>query len=167
MTPPDAPGADASQPNTHGVAPLGLPGDPVLFKLLGEIEVIAKATDARFARLLPAGMTPAQFGVLNRLARLGRLETVSELARAFRVSQPTMSSTLAKLAAKGLVTLNGDAADRRARRVAITPAGEAMRTAGVAAAAGALEALERAAPDRDWAQVLDALTALRAVLDAD
>ncbi len=161
--PPSGPPAETA----HGVVPLGLPGDPVLFKLLGEIEVIARAADARFARLLPRGLTPAQFGVLNRLVRLGRLETVSELARAFRVSQPTMSSTVAKLSAKGLVALREDPADRRIRRVALTPEGGAMRETGVAAAAEALETLDRAAPDRDWASILGALTALRAAVDAD
>ncbi|MGJ3232902.1 MAG: MarR family winged helix-turn-helix transcriptional regulator [Oceanicaulis sp.] len=149
-----------------GAAEAGLPGDPALFKAMSEIAMIAHLSDILFARLLPDGLTPAQFGVLNRLVRLRRLETISELSRAFQVAQPTMTSTVKKLAAKGLVVLRPDPKDRRARRIDITAEGESARAAGIAALAPVREEVAREAPELDFEALLPALTAIRVFLDA-
>lgn len=149
-----------------GAAEAGLPDDPALFKAMSEIAMIAHLGDTLLARLLPDGLTPAQFGVLNRLVRLRRLETVSELASAFQVAQPTMTSTVKKLSAKALIRLEHDAADRRTRRVAITAQGEAVRDAGVAALAPVRDDIARAAPELDFEALLPALTQIRVYLDA-
>jgi DNA-binding MarR family transcriptional regulator len=148
-----------------GHAEAGLPGDPDLFKALSEINMIAHLADTAFARLLPPGVTPAQFGVLNRLVRLRRRETVSVLADAFQVSQPTMSSTVKRLIAHGLAKLEPDPADRRARFVVITPAGEALRDEAVARVTPELDALASEAPDLDFAALLRQLNRLRTYLD--
>ena len=80
-----------------------------------------------FERLLPDGMTEAQFGVLNRLLRLDTVETISELAEAFQVTQPTMSSTVKRLEEKGYVRFLTDATDRRTKRVTVTKSGTDCR----------------------------------------
>lgn len=105
----------------------GLDSDPDIFKLLTEIDMIAHMAKKEFERTLPYGMTQAQFGVLNRLTRLDILETISELANAFQVAQPTMTSTLKKLQAKSLVKFVPDAQDGRIKRVEITEAGRTVR----------------------------------------
>lgn len=111
-TPPTPPGAEA---------------DPEFFKVLTEIDMISHMAKNEFERLLPAGMTQAQFGVLNRLTRLEIKETVSQLAFAFQVTQPTMTSTLKKLKSKSYIFFEADSTDKRVKRVHITKSGRATR----------------------------------------
>ncbi|MHA7872193.1 MAG: MarR family winged helix-turn-helix transcriptional regulator [Hyphococcus sp.] len=143
----------------------GLADDPVLFKVMTEIDMIAHMAAVEFERLLPDDMTQAQFGVINRLLRLDAAETVSELAEAFRVAQPTMSSTVKKLAAKGYVDIIPDTEDKRVKRIRATRAGKAVRAKAIRAldphwaafAEDAPEAVKRA----DWPKLLKTLTAMR------
>lgn len=108
-------------------SPPGAETDPDLFKVLTEIDMIAHMAKNEFERLLPAGMTQAQFGVLNRITRLGTEESVTELAAAFQVTQPTMTSTLKRLSAKRYIAFKPDLSDRRTKRVTIAPEGRKMR----------------------------------------
>ena len=71
------------------------------------------------------------------LARPG--QTVSGLAEACLLQQPTMSKLLDRMARAGLVTRVLDARDRRVVRIALTPEGEA-KAAGLVAAAERYEA---------------------------
>ncbi|MEL7486178.1 MAG: MarR family transcriptional regulator [Pseudomonadota bacterium] len=142
----------------------GVDGDPMIFKVLTEIDMIAHLAETEFARALPEGLTPAQFGVLNRLMRLATEETVSELAAAFQVAQPTMSSTIKRLSDKGFTEFVADENDRRIRRVRVTPEGEAVRRRSVEAVAPFQTMIAKALPDVDWSEILPALTALRGLL---
>ena len=142
----------------------GLSSDPVIFKVLTEIDMIAHLAANAFARALPDGMTPAQFGVLHRLSRLSASETIGELAKAFQVAQPTMSSTVAKLAEKGLVEIIPDAGDRRVRRIKPTAKGAKIRQEAVDAVTPQLTAFAETASDIDWEAMLPALGLLRAHL---
>lgn len=109
------------------VTPPGIESDPEFFKLLTEIDMIAHMAKTEFERLLPDGLTQAQFGILNRITRLETEETVSELAAAFQVTQPTMTSTLKKLRSKDLIAFVPDKFDGRIKRVTITEAGQKIR----------------------------------------
>ena len=80
-------GSKAGQP-----VPAALEGDSAEFAVFTEIAIIAHLADTAFARLLPDGLTTAQFAVLNLLLRLGRQETIGELASAL---QEHVRSTLA------------------------------------------------------------------------
>lgn len=146
--------------------PAGLSSDPQLFKLMTEIDMIAHLGMNTFERVLPEGLTKAQFGVLNHLLRLDSRETIGELAAAFQVAQPTMSSTVKKLEAKAYVEFIPDTEDRRIKRVAVTPAGRAIREQAVMAVRPHLDKLQAAIPDADWGSVLPLLTRLRAFLEA-
>jgi len=150
---------------TDGPAEAGLEGDPIEFAVFTEIAIIAHLADTAFARLLPDGLTTAQFGVLNHLLRLGRQETIGELASALQVSQPTMSSTVRKLEAKRLVRLEPDPDDRRIRRVHVTPAGAAIRARSVGALRGARAQLGLLTP-AEWTALRPLLHKLRVALDA-
>ena len=125
------------------ITPPGKESDPEFFKLLTEIDMIAHMAKTEFERLLPAGLTQAQFGVLNRITRLGMEETVSELAAAFQVTQPTMTSTLKKLLGKDLIIFRPDAKDKRIKRVAITAAGRKTREKTLTALAPLLAGQEK------------------------
>lgn len=144
----------------------GLPGDPVLFKVLTEISIISNLADREFERLMPGGLTLAQFGVLNHLLRLNVRQTISEIASAMQVAQPSMSSTVRKLSDKNYVDLVPDTEDRRLKRVKVTRAGRAVRDKAVKAVAPGLSALDGATPDTDWEAILEELTRLRTIIDS-
>ena len=143
----------------------GPPEDPIMFKVMTEIDMIAHLAEVEFQRLLPGDLTPAQFGVLNRLLRLDVLETVGELADAFQVAQPTMSSTVKRLEAKGYIRIMPDTDDRRIKRIKATAAGKAIRKKSISALDPYWAMLAQEAPaqiaDADWSNTLKALTTLR------
>ncbi|MGP1283370.1 MAG: MarR family winged helix-turn-helix transcriptional regulator [Parasphingopyxis sp.] len=151
----------------RGSAPKGpgLAGDPLGNLVMTEIGIIAQLAGTLFESVLPDGMTRAQYGVLNHLLRLETEETIGELASAFQVRQPTMSSTVRKLEDKGLVALKSDPEDRRIRRVAITKAGKAARQAGLEALGPLYAELMTLVPEKELKAILPTLTRLRIILD--
>jgi len=101
--------------------------DPLAFEVFNEIGIINQLTSAAFAAVLPKGMTIAQFTVLNHFERLGHSErSPADLASAFQITRPTMTSTLARMEKSGLVKINPDPKDGRAKLVSITAAGKKM-----------------------------------------
>ncbi|WP_162558956.1 MarR family winged helix-turn-helix transcriptional regulator [Sphingorhabdus sp. EL138] len=145
--------------------PAGLKGDPIEFAVMTEIGIINQLADNLFQTYLPKGMTVAQFSVLNHLLRLDVQETISELASAMQVAQPTMSSTVRKLEDKGLVELAHEPDDRRIRRVVVTTAGAQLRNDAVAALAPMAEILRQNIPETDWEALLPPLNRIRVFLD--
>ena len=111
-------------------------------------------------------MTRAQFGVLNRLARLQAKETISEIAKAFDVAQPTMSSTVARLIDKNYVETVVDPQDGRRKIVRITQDGLRCRAEIVDSLKPLFSAFSSddvdAASSLDWGGLLDQLVILRA-----
>lgn len=138
---------------------------PISFQVFTEIAIIAHLADTAFGQLLPAGITTAQFGVLNHLTRLGASQTISEIASAMQVSQPTMSSTVRKLADKQLVELAPAPEDGRVRMVTITDSGRALRELCVAAAAPLQDLLAQEIPASGWHRLLPELRRIRMALD--
>lgn len=143
----------------------GLPGDPALFKVMTEISIISNLADREFERRMPGTLTLAQFGVLNHLLRLDVQETIGEIASAMLVAQPTMSSTVKKLEAKGYVQLIPDAEDRRIKRVKATRLGRKARDEAVKAVGPGIAQLIEGMPGTNWEKILKELTRLRVVLD--
>lgn len=141
------------------------PGDPVEISVMTEIAIIAHMSDNLFARHLPKGITTAQFGVLNRLVRLGLRETVGNLARAFQVTAPTMSSTIRQLEKKELVTLESTEADRRQRFVVITKQGEIVRGQGVQIQLDLIDRMGKQVEPNDWTTIFPALQQIRQRLE--
>ena len=154
-----------TKPARTGQAAAGMKGDPPEFAVLTEISIIAHLADTAFARLLPEGLTTAQFAVLNHLLRLGAQQTIGELASALQVSQPTMSSTVRKLEEKRLVALEPDPQDGRVRRVRVTPAGAAIRAKSVKAL-GAVQPQFAVLSQKEWSTLLPLLHKLRVAMDA-
>lgn len=77
-------------------------------------------------------VTLQQWRVLMVLAERDQPMTVSRVAAAIGVTLPATSRQLHRLEARGLVALTENPEDRRAVRVALTPAGEAFRTSVLA-----------------------------------
>ncbi len=136
-----------------------------LFALFNEIGIISQLSSTAFERVLPHGLTQAQFTVLNHCVRLGDNKTPAQLASAFQVTRGTLTSTLQRLEAKGFITVVPDATDGRSKRVLLTPSGRAACTACIAAAAPILSQ-SRAALSRDEVErLLPLLVKLRVWLD--
>lgn len=142
------------------------PGDPSGFKVLNEIGIVAQLSGNLFERLLPDGLSLAGFTVLNNGVRLGDGKTPAELARAFQVSKATMTHTLQRLEARGLVELRPDPRDGRSKRVHLTDAGRATRAASIAALAPTLAELTEAFEPEELEALLPTLSRLRAWFDA-
>lgn len=143
------------------------PAEPgaLYFQLFNEVGIIAQLSANKFERVLPHGMTLAQFSLLNHCVRLGDGWTPARLAAAFQVTRGTMTSTLQKLEAKGFIRVDPDATDARSKRVFLTPAGKQAREASLKALAPELAQLPEGFPPELAAEILPALERLRIWLD--
>lgn len=140
---------------------------PIAFEFFNEIGIIDQLAGTILERALPAGMTRAQFAVLNHFVRLGHHErSPAQLASAFQVTRPTMTSTLSRLARDGLVAIRDDPADGRAKLVSLTPQGRAAREAAIAAVATVLPLLDGILDPGEVETILPILRRLRIALDA-
>ncbi|MEM7763847.1 MAG: MarR family transcriptional regulator [Pseudomonadota bacterium] len=151
--------------DAHLESDAGTANDSVEFKLFTEIDMIAHMSTTLFQRALPVGTSVAQFGVLNRLARLSKEETITELAKAFLVSQPTMTSTIKKLVSKGHVALKSGERDRRQKFVSITKAGLAHREAITTSLSPAYPQLQTRVTSEELEETLTVLFRIREMLE--
>lgn len=138
-----------------------------LFTLFNEIGIIHQLSSTAFERVLPHGLTQAQFTVLNHCVRLGDNKTPAQLASAFQVTRGTLTSTLQRLVAKGFIEVVPDGVDGRSKRVLLTPSGRAARDDAIAAAAPILSGARDALSREDVERLLPVLTKLRAWLDGN
>jgi DNA-binding MarR family transcriptional regulator len=105
---------------------------------LGEDLVVASSRLSRAASRNVNTVPHAAMRVLGRLDELGQAR-ISELAKADRCSQPTMSTLVQRLEEQGLVHRASDPADSRASLISLSDQGlaelrSARRQAGVALA---------------------------------
>lgn len=83
---------------------------------------VARHADAHAAE---HDLTPAEFGILDALYHLGPL-LLGELQRKILVSSGGVTYLVDRLTERGLVQRRDSPTDRRARYVALTPAGERL-----------------------------------------
>lgn len=141
--------------------------DPAAFEFFNEIGIIDQLAGTMLERALPRGMTRAQFAVLNHFVRLGHHErSPAQLASAFQVTRPTMTSTLNRMARAGLVVIRADPLDGRGKLVALTQNGHKAREAALAAMVPLLPMLDAVVDPAELAQLLPVLRRLRIALDA-
>jgi DNA-binding MarR family transcriptional regulator len=134
-------------------------------QVFAEIGAIGQLARNRIERALPGGMSQAQFDVLVHLAREGREGSPAALAATFRLTKGAITNTLQRLAGQGFVSITGDAADGRRKRVALTDAGQAAMNAAVVATRPLMDDLRARFSDAECEAALPFLTALRAWLD--
>lgn len=130
---------------------------------LGVDFMVAAARLTRFASKHVTVMPHAAMRLLGRLDELGPTR-ISDLARADRTSQPTMTALVQRQEEAGFVRRDHDPADSRASLISLTPAGrhaldEARREAG-----DALAARLRLLSKPDLVRLRDAIPAMQAVL---
>ncbi|MGL4727455.1 MAG: MarR family winged helix-turn-helix transcriptional regulator [Bosea sp. (in: a-proteobacteria)] len=136
-----------------------------LFSLFNEIGIIAQLSQTIFERVMPPGMTLAQFTVLNHFVRLGGQRSPAALAAAFQVTRATMTSTLQRLGAKNLILVQPDPSDGRGKLVTLTPAGKAVREQCIAALQPEMDRIRHHPEIVDAIATLPQLIALRRALD--
>jgi len=107
--------------------------DSLAISLFSEILTVDQLARAAMADRLPKGMELSQFSVLNHLAHHNAERTPAQLARTFHLTRGAMTNTLGRLEWAGWVHIRPDWDDARRKLVAISPAGQAVRDAAVAA----------------------------------
>jgi len=140
--------------------------DPLAFKVLNEIGIIAQLARVELERTTGDALSGAGFSVLNHLARLPGVWAPARLARAFQVTKGAMTNTLQRLEAEGYVKIVDDPEDGRAKHVTITPKGLKARDAALARLTPLLTQLTQAIGAETFKTLLPGLAQLRSVLDA-
>ncbi len=91
----------------------------------------ARAVARRFdAALRPLGLTSGQFSLLMSLNR-PEAASIGDVSALLAMDRTTLTANLKPLERRGLVTVRVDDADKRTRRLALTPAGRALLSAAV------------------------------------
>jgi DNA-binding MarR family transcriptional regulator len=139
--------------------------DPPAFRFLNEIGIIGQLSRSHFERVLPHGLTFAQFGVLNHFVRLGGERSLVALARSFQVSKPAMGKLVHKLEDQAFVAVRDNPADSRGKLVTITSAGRALRAEAVAALAPEIARLHEEIGNPVFERLLPDLVRVREWLD--
>jgi DNA-binding MarR family transcriptional regulator len=93
----------------------------------------ARAVARRFdAALRPLRLTNGQFSLLMSLNR-PEPASISDVSALLAMDRTTLTANLKPLERRGLVTLTVDNADKRTRRLNLTPSGRALLSAAVPA----------------------------------
>jgi DNA-binding MarR family transcriptional regulator len=95
------------------------------------LQQAARALARRFdAALRPLSLTNGQFSLLMSLNR-PRPASIGDVSALLAMDRTTLTANLKPLERRGLVTVSIDDADRRSRRLALTPAGRALLVAAL------------------------------------
>jgi DNA-binding MarR family transcriptional regulator len=143
------------------------PQDRPDIQVFAEIAAIDQLATTRIERALPAGLTKAQFTLLDRLARGGGGETPAELARAFQLTKGALTNTLGRLEAAGFITVALDKDDGRKKRATVTEAGATAHREALIALRPITEEARKAFAEADFANALPFLQALRGWLESN
>ena len=106
----------------------------------------ARAVARRFdAALRPVELTSGQFSLLMSLNRR-QPPSIGSVSALLAMDRTTLTANLKPLQRRGLVTVTMDAADRRTRRLGLTPAGRALLAAAMPVWRRTHAAVERLVP---------------------
>lgn len=137
-----------------------------LFRIFTEIAIIDQLLQNQVERLLAPDLNLPQFSVLNHMLRCGDGQSPLQLAQAMQVTKGSMTNTIARLAEKGLVTVEPDAFDRRGKRVGVTEAGLKAHRHAIGLLGSRMDAIRDVASPGELEQTGKTLTLLRQWLDA-
>jgi DNA-binding MarR family transcriptional regulator len=95
------------------------------------VQQAARAVGRRFdAALRPLGLTNGQFSLMMSLNR-PRAASIGDISALLAMDRTTLTANLKPLQRRGLVTVSVDDADKRSRRLMLTPAGRALLVAAL------------------------------------
>ena len=127
-----------------------------------EISRIDQGVRAVISRVLPVGLSYPQFEVLNLLARRGDEQTPAQIAVALQMTPGAITNTLQRLEAISAVTVEPCTADRRKKRVRMSPTGREVYVRAVSAIRPKMSRLREAFTQNEFQEALPFLRALRA-----
>jgi DNA-binding MarR family transcriptional regulator len=104
---------------------------------------VARRFDQAFQ---PLGLTNGQFSLLMSLNRAAA-PSIGNVSALLAVDRTTLTANLKPLERRGLVTVAVDEADKRARRLALTPAGRALLLAALPVWRSTHAAIDRLVPE--------------------
>ncbi len=160
------PGSDSGPVSGSGTGPEGAPGAPgTVFAFFNEIGIINQLSSTLFAQVLPDGVHPSHFSIVNHLVRLGDGKTPVEIARAMQVTKNTMTHSLKVLEGRGFVSVVPNPDDARGKRVYLTDPGRSFREEAVAAVVARFGPLMGPEQLAAMGRMMDDLRALRKHLD--
>lgn len=92
----------------------------------------ARALGRRFDQAFrPVGLTSGQFSLLNAINGPPAPPTIGEVAATLAMDRTTLTANLKPLVRRGLLEITADPADRRGRRIRLTPEGLAALAKGM------------------------------------
>jgi DNA-binding MarR family transcriptional regulator len=95
------------------------------------LQQAARAVGRRFdAALRPLGLTNGQFSLMMSLNR-PRAASIGDISALLAMDRTTLTANLKPLQRRGLVMVSVDDADKRSRRLMLTPAGRALLVAAL------------------------------------
>ena len=118
--------------------------------------------DALMERL---GLTSARWQILGTIAFLGKPQTVANLARLMGLSRQSVQRVANELALEGQLKFVDNPAHKRAKLMALTPAGHYKAKAAEELRVPWTEALAGHCKGADFGAAAEALAALRKALD--
>jgi DNA-binding MarR family transcriptional regulator len=133
---------------------------------LGVDVVVASARVTRMASRDVSALPHAAMRLLGRLDELGATR-ISDLAKADRTSQPTMSTLVQRQEEQGWVRREADPADSRASLISLTEAGYAELQRARQEAGAAVAARLRQLPATDVATLEAAVAVMHKILTLD
>jgi DNA-binding MarR family transcriptional regulator len=114
------------------------------------LQQAARAVARRFdAALRPLGLTNGQFSLMMSLNR-PEAASIGDVSRLLAMDRTTLTANLKPLERRDLVTVSVDDADKRSRRLALTPAGRALLIATLPAWESEHAAIEGLLADVDY-----------------
>lgn len=135
--------------------------------IVASIRRILRAVDLHSRHLMEEhGITAPQLATLAEASRLDG-GTISALARAVHLSQPTVSGVLARLEARGLVLRKRSDRDRRSVSVWVTEKGEELLRASPSLLQDQFRAELTVLEDWERHWLLSALERIAAMMDAE
>ena len=119
-----------------------------------------RAVARRFdAMLRPLGLTSGQFSLLMALNRPAP-PTIGSVSALLAMDRTTLTANLKPLERRGLVAVSIDEADKRSRRLALTPSGRTVLAAAVPVWQRTHTAIEQLLPGREPEMLRGELRAL-------
>jgi MarR family transcriptional regulator, transcriptional regulator for hemolysin len=138
--------------------------DPESFGfLLNDVTRLNRAEFDRRTSEAGLGLTPGDGRTLAYAARMGSVRQ-NVLAERIGVEAMTLSTALDRLEARGLVLRQPDPADRRAKLVQLTAAGEEVLTRIQPVSAGLRKDVSAGIDAADWERLMEMLRQVRANL---
>jgi DNA-binding MarR family transcriptional regulator len=141
------------------------PEDHPDVQVFDEIRYIEHLVRTAITRKLPVGLNYPQFEVLNLLSRRGDGSSPVEIARALQMTKSGLTNTLQRLSARKLVEVEDCPADRRKKRIWLTPGGRGAYAQAMAALRPKIDSLRDGFTEKEFREALPFLRALRTWFD--